>query len=117
MAQLRGLAYPLQTFGGNLVTHEDTACVEDQIISVIETRPLERVMRGDYGFDPKIFDTLEPNAINARLYAAISQEVEGLTSLEIEGNVTAADDGLYAIKVKYALNGVPQPTLNLTLNI
>ena len=65
----------------------------------------------------KIFDTLEPNAINARLYAAISQEVEGLTALEIEGNVTAADDGLYAIKVKYALNGVPQPTLNLTLNI
>ena len=117
MAQIRGLAYPLQTIDGNLATSTDLACVEDQIISVIETRPFERVMRSDYGFDPKIFDTMEPNAINARIYNAIVSQVKDVDTVQVSGSVVGADDGLYAVMIKYSVDGVPQPPLNLTLNI
>jgi len=117
MAEIRGLAYPLQTSNGNLLTSTDLACLEDQIISVIETRPFERVMRGDYGFDPKIFDTLEPNAINARLYIAITTQVKGVDEVEVSGSTVGTKDGLYAVMIKYSVNGIPQPPLNLTLNI
>jgi hypothetical protein len=117
MAEIRGLAYPLQSSNGNLLTSSDLACLEDQIISVIETRPRERVMRGDYGFDADIFGTLEPNAINARLYASITSQVKGVSDVEVSGGIAGQSDGLYAVMIKYTVNGIPQPPLNLTLNI
>ena len=117
MAFMRGLTYPLQTVNGNLALSTDLALIEQQIISVIETRPFERVMRASYGWDPKIFDTMEPNAINARLYRAIIDEVEHVDSLEINGHIAGDSDGLYRVKVKYSVDGIPQPLLNLTLNM
>jgi hypothetical protein len=117
MAEIRGLAYPLQTSNGNLLTSSDLACLENQIVSVIETRPFERAMRGDYGFDPDIFGTLEPNAINARLYEAIVSQVKSVSDVEVSSNPVGAKDGLHAVMVKYTVNGIPQPPLNLTLNI
>ena len=117
MAFMRGLTYPLQTVNGNLALSTDLALIEQQIISVIETRPFERVMRASYGWDPKIFDTMEPNAINARLYRAIIDEVEHVDSLEINGYIAGDSDGLYRVKVKYSVDGIPQPLLNLTLNM
>ena len=117
MSFLRGLTYPLQTVRGNLALATDMALIEQQIISVIETRPLERVMRASYGWDPKIFDTMEPNAINARLYRAIIDEVEHVDALQINGHIAGDSDGLYRVEVKYSVDGIPQPNLNLTLNM
>ena len=117
MAFMRGLMYPLQTVGGNLAMSTDMALIEQQIISVIETRPFERVMRASYGWDPKIFDTMEPNAINARLYRAIIDEVKHVDALEINGKIVGDSDGLYRVEVKYSVDGIPQPSLNLTLNM
>jgi len=117
MAQKRGLTYPLQITNGRLSLSEDLALVEDQIVSVLETRPFERVMRSDYGFDPKIFSTLEPNAINARIAAAVEAQVPPVTNLEVEGGVSTIDTGLYQVVLKYSVNGVPAPPLSLTLNM
>ena len=117
MAFMRGLAYPLQTVRGNLALANDMALIEQQIISVIETRPLERVMRSTYGWDPKIFDTMEPNAINARLYRAIIDEVAHVDALQVNGHIAGDSDGLYRVEIKYSVDGIPQPTLNLTLII
>ncbi len=117
MAFMRGLTYPLQTVNGNLALSTDLALIEQQIISVIETRPFERVMRASYGWDPKIFDTMEPNAINARLYRAIIDEVEHVDALQVNGHIAGDSDGLYRVEVKYSVDGIPQPPLNLTLNM
>jgi phage baseplate assembly protein W len=70
----RGLMYPLEVKDGQLRTTSDLEIVEQNIIQVLETRPTERVMRVDYGWDPKIFNTLEPNAINARIHRALTKE-------------------------------------------
>ncbi len=117
MAQKRGLTYPLQIVDGRLAISEDLTLVEDQIVSVLETRPFERVMRSDYGFDPKIFDTLEPNAINARISSAVEQQVPEVTNLEVNGGVDTADGGVYNVVLKYSVNGVPVPPLSLALNM
>ncbi len=103
MTRMRGLTYPLQTVRGNLALANDMALIEQQIISVIETRPFERVMRASYGWDPKIFDTMEPNAINARLYRAIIEEVEHVDALQINGHIAGDRYGLYSVEVKYSV--------------
>tara|TARA_R110001592_G_scaffold87827_6_gene259138 strand:+ start:217 stop:570 length:354 start_codon:yes stop_codon:yes gene_type:complete len=117
MAQKRGLTYPLQIVNGRLALSEDLALVEDQIVSVLETRPFERVMRSDYGFDPKIFDTLEPNAINARISFAVEKQVPEVTNLEVDGGVDVADGGVYNVVLRYSVNGIPAPPLSLALNM
>ena len=74
-------------------------------------------MRADYGFDPKIFDTLEPNAINARIAFAVEQQVPDVTNLEVDGGVSTAEDGVYNVVIKYSVNGIPVPPLSLALNM
>ena len=99
------------------MTSIDFMSIEDQIISVLETRPFERVMRSNYGFDPGIFDTMEPNAINARIYEQIRNEIPDITALEVQGNISNADGGLYQVTIKYAIDGIPQPPLEIALSI
>ncbi len=117
MASTRGLKYPLQVVNGNLAVSEDLISVEDQIISVLETRRYERVMRSNYGFDPGIFDTLEPNAINARIYNAILNQVPAASNVQVDGNISGGDSGLYRISITYSVQGILQPPLRFSLTI
>lgn len=117
MARKRGLTYPLTIVNGQLGYSEDLALVEEHIISVLETRPYERVMRATYGFDPKIFDTMEPNAINARIYKAVTEEVSEVEELDVKGNVDTTEEGLYQVTLYYKVRGIPAPPLTLSLNM
>mgnify|MGYP003154525588 CR=1 FL=1 len=109
--------YPLNVVNGRLSLSEDLAIVEQNIISVLETRPFERVMRADYGFDGGIFNTLEPNAINARIWMAVTDQVPEVTDLQVNGSLVGADNGVYNVVIRYSVNGVPAPPLSLSLNI
>jgi phage baseplate assembly protein W len=117
MALYRGLSYPLEVKDGKLVAVEDFSIIEQNMISVLETRPFERVMRSSYGFDPKIFDTLEPNAINARINKAISENVPNATDVVVLGNVSTVEEGMYQVTIKYRVNGKAAPSLDLTLKM
>ena len=118
MAVVRGLAYPLQLdSNGRPLLAEDLSVVEQNIISVLETRPFERVMRADYGFDPGIFDTLEPTAINARIWRAVTTYCPAVTDLSVDGGISIADNGVYNVVLKYTVDGNTAPPLNLSLNI
>ena len=118
MAVVRGLAYPLQLGSdGKLILAEDIGTVEQNIISVLETRPFERVMRADYGFDPRIFDVMEPTAINARIWLAVTTYCPAVADLTVEGGIDLADNGVYNCRLTYVVNGVAAPPLNLSLNI
>ena len=113
----RGLQYPLEVKDGNLVVVENLDIIEQNIIEVLETRPFERVMRNNYGFDPRIFDVMEPNAINARIHRAVISQVQGVSELTVTGNMGKAETGTYETQLKYKVRGVPAPTLNLSLRI
>ena len=114
----RGLQYPLEVSDGQLVVSENLKLVEQNIIEVLETRPFERVMRNTYGFDPGIFDTMEPNAINARIHRAVIEQVDGVSDLVVQGQVSSKhESGTYQVTLKYKVRGVPAPPLNLALRM
>ena len=118
MAVVRGFAYPLQLDStGHVILAEDVSVVEQNIISVLETRPFERVMRADYGFDPGIFDTMEPTAINARIWRTVTKYCPAVTDLTVDGGLANGDNGTYNVLIKYQVNGTAAPPLNLSLNI
>ena len=117
MADIRGLTYPLQVENGRLMLTEDINIVEQQIISVLETRPFERVMRAEYGLPDDTFETMNPAAIDSRISEAILEQVGGVSDLSVRGSWTGGDNGLYAINILYTVNGAPQPPLTLSLVI
>lgn len=114
----RGLQYPLEVKNGQLVTTTNLDIVEQNIVEVLETRPFERVMRNTYGFDPKIFNTLEPNSINARIHRAIVTQVPAVSELVVEGQPdTRGETGTYQVTLKYKVQGVSAPPLSLSLRM
>lgn len=115
MPQLRGLKYPLQVKNGRLLISEDKDCVRDQILSVLDTRPFERVMAADYGTPDEVFNTLNPSLVNSRIKLAIEKEVKDLNYLEVTGDWSNLEDGMYSIKIIYSVDGVLQPPLKLAL--
>ena len=115
MADIRGFAYPLQVKNGSLMLTEDVNIVEQQIISVLETRPFERIMRAEYGLPDDTFETMNPAAIDSKISEAILEQVGGVSDLSVRGSWTGGDNGLYAINILYTVNGTPQPPLTLSL--
>jgi hypothetical protein len=115
MTSVRGLLYPLQVSNGQLVLAEDEAIVEQQIISVLETRPFERIMRADYGLPDNIFETMNPAAIDSKISEAILEQVGGIDDLSVKGSWTGGDNGIYAVNILYSVRGTLQPPLSLSL--
>lgn len=117
MTSIRGLLYPLQTQNGKLVLAEDFAVLEQQVISAIETRPFERVMRADYGLMDDTFETVNPAAIDSKISEAISSQVGGIDDLSVKGNWDNSENGVYTVTVRYSTRGTPQPPITLSLVI
>lgn len=117
MAFIRGLSYPLEVVNGRLRLSEDSDLVAERIYSVLETRPYERVMRADYGLQDRTFETMDPLAINAKITAAITEQVGGINDLRVEGSWQKGDSGQYGVRITYKIGGVPQPPLSLSLVI
>ena len=93
----------------------DFDLVREHIVSVILTRPFERVMRLDYGMPDQVFRVIQPEIIDAKIAAAIEREVTEIEDLRVQGEWYAGEDGLYNVNIYYTLDGVPQPTLELSL--
>lgn len=112
----RGLTFPLQLDGrGNLSVSTDYDLVREHIVSVIQTRPFERVMRLDYGLPDQVFRVVQPEIIDAKMARAIEKEVTEVENLRVFGTWLASEDGIYNVSIYYSLDGVPQPPLELSL--
>lgn len=106
MAILTGLAYPLEVdeATGNLKTQSDAELIADHILSWLETEPLERVMRPDYGTPGYLFTTQQnwgaiAAAVEQRLRANIPQ-----ATFTVEGSLT--DEGEAQLDVYWAIPGI-----------
>lgn len=117
MTDIRGLTYPLQVRNGGLNLSTDAQLVEERIISVLETRPFERIMRADYGLPDGVFETMQPAAIDARISNAISEQVGGLQDLSVKGSWALGEEGVYTVTITYSVAGDLQPPLTLSLVI
>ena len=118
MAFFRGLSYPLEVVNGNLKLSEDAQLATEHIYSVLETRPYERVMRADYGLQDNTFETMNPQAINAKISNAITEQVGGeVTDVRVQGAWQKGDSGIYSVRVLFKFNGITQPALTVSLAI
>ena len=115
--RIQGLTYPLTLSNGSLSVSADIDLVRQHVLSVVETRWYERVMRANYGTDDFIFQVLKPSVINSQFQQAIEQDVPELSGVTVVGDWTRSDGGLYRIIITYYINGVPQPQLSFTLSI
>lgn len=115
--QIRGLTYPLTLKDGGLSVSTDVDLVSQHVLSVVETRWFERVMRANYGTDDLMFGIVKPSVINAQFQQAIEQNVPELDYVVVKGDWTNSDSGLYRVIITYYLNGIPQPQLSFTLSI
>ena len=111
----RGITYPLAIANGNLAVSTDLELVREHIVSVLETRPFERVFRADYGMPDQVFSVIQPEIIDAKIASAIEREVTELEDLRVQGEWYAGEDGLYNVNIYYTVDGIPQPSLSLTL--
>ena len=115
--KIRGLTYPLALSNGGLSLSSDFDLISQHVLSVVETRWYERVMRANYGTDDYIFQVLKPALINSQFQLAIEQNVPEVEAVSVVGDWTSSDSGLYRIIITYYVNGVPQPPLSFTLSI
>ena len=115
--KIRGLTYPLSISNGGLSVSVDLDLVSEHVLSVVETRWYERVMRANFGTDDYIFQVLKPALINSQMQQAIEQNVPEVDSVNVTGDWRSSDNGLYRIIITYYVNGVPQPPLSFTLSI
>lgn len=112
----RGISYPLDLDGdGNLALSQDYDLVREHIVSVIETRPFERVMRLSYGLPDQTFEIIQPEVIDAKIALAIEREVTEVEDLRVFGEWLVGEDGIYNVSIFYSTNGIPQPTIELSL--
>ena len=111
----RGISYPLQIVNGNLAVSSDYDLVREHIVSVLETRPFERVMRLSYGTPDQVFSVVQPEIIDSKIASAIEQEVTEIEDLRVTGEWYASEDGIYNVSIYYTLDGKPQPPLELSL--
>ena len=115
--KIRGLTYPLTIKNGGLATSVDFDLVREHVLSVVETRWYERVMRANYGTEDFIFEVLKPALINSQMQSAIENNVPEIEAVNVNGDWTRSDSGLYRIIISYYVDGVLQPPLSFTLSI
>lgn len=109
----RGLRYPVALANGGLALSEDGDLKRDAIISVLQTRPYERVMRPDYGTPDYVFDAPPSAAVIAsQIQLALENQVTGV-EFAVEAEATEAGDLL--LSVPYAIQGVEQPPIQYRL--
>lgn len=115
--KIRGLTYPLTLSNGGLSVSEDLDLISQHVLSVIETRWYERVMRADYGTEDIIFEVINPPLINSQFQLAVEQNVPEVESVNVTGDWTSSSSGFYRVIITYYVNGIPQPPLSFTLSI
>lgn len=115
MALIKGIAYPLQIdpIQGNLVVKEDEALIKDHIFSVLETRPLERVMRPAYGTPEYIFDTVQSMTAIARKVENKLRESIPQAEFRVTGKLGTEGEG--TLTIYWAVNRIGQQPIEINL--
>jgi phage baseplate assembly protein W len=110
MPQIQGIAYPLTIADGQLITATDADLVRQQIFSVLETRPHERVMRPRYGMPDLLFSAIVPGILGVAIQQALAAEIrQGVFEVAL---VDYDYEGGFEVEVRWSLSGIPQPPIN-----
>lgn len=98
-------------------TSEDIDLIRGRVLSVLETRKLERVLHPNYGTDEWVFEsvrTLTPilEGIRASLFAQIPE----VDSFEVVGEFEERSNSLF-IQVDWVVASIPRAPINFRLEL
>lgn len=115
MADITGIKFPLELDGkGGLVIASDEELIAGHIIQFIETEPLERVMRRDYGTPDFLFSSAqEINSLAADINRRLTQYIPQ-ASFRVEGSLT--DLGELQVDVFWQYNSIDQDPITVVFN-
>lgn len=114
-AASRGLRYPLGLISGKLALSEGDELITESIISVLETRQGERVMRPGYGTPDMLWEALGPPIVAESIRVALKRNIriEGI-EFEVTADESEIDEGGYLIQIEWTLDGLSN-ILNLSV--
>ncbi|MBD2060519.1 GPW/gp25 family protein [Oculatella sp. FACHB-28] len=115
MADITGIKYPLEIDErGGLVIASDEELIAGHIIQFLETEPLERVMRKDYGTPDFLFSSAqEVNSLAADINRRLTQYIPQ-ASFRVEGSLT--DLGELQIDIYWQYNSIAQQPITVVFN-
>ena len=113
MATIRSLTYPLTVVNGTLGVATDFDVIKQNIFSVLETRPGERVMQYTYGTPDFVFDAATSASVVAeRVRISLESQIPE-AGFEVYGDVN--EDGTVSLTVEWSIGDIPQPPINYRL--
>lgn len=115
MALRRGYSYPFQIEGGSLKLSEDLDLTREAIQQVLETIPLERVMRANYGTPDYVFSATPLPVIIERIRISLETQIPEVASFEITGSIN--DDGTVSLSIGWYVADVLQPPILYRLTV
>lgn len=112
---LRDLAYPLTLVDGGLATVTDTDVIRAGILSVLETRPFERIMRPQYGTSNLAFEAHpNPSIVAERVRQSLELQITD-AAFTVQGQVN--EDGSYLLTITWSVQTIAQPPIQYRLVI
>lgn len=114
-ASRRGVSYPLADDGaGGLKLSEDIDLIPEYIVSVVETRPGERILRQNYGTQDLLF---LPVTFGGYIASLLNQSVRAQVlepdTIEVSDRVNS--DQSVDVEIGYLLKNIPQAPLRFKL--
>lgn len=115
MAEIIGIKYPLTLDErGGLLIASDEDLIQGHILQFLETEPLERVMRRDYGTPDVLFTSLqEVTSLAADINRRLTQYVPQ-ASFRVEGYLS--DLGEVQLDIFWQYNEIDQDPITVTFN-
>ncbi len=101
---LKTIAYPMALDGnGSLKLAERADCISQQILSILETRPGERIMLPTYGFRDHILNSLSPSIVISDIENAIQRWVPQAKNVKVtfDSNPAKFEDGRLDITINF----------------
>ena len=108
-----GISYPLRISpGGSLRLSTGLKLTEEHILSVLETKVGERVMRREYGLEDLIFSSTSPDLIDSSIEKSLFLSDKTLSECRVVGDASEySSEGVYRVSISY-----DDRELNLGLN-
>lgn len=116
MSIRRGFQYPLTLSNGGLAVSTDFDLLKEQIYSVLETRPLERVMATDYGTPSFIFESVQDaGVICEQIRLSLRTQIPEVEDFRVTGSI--AEDGVMDIQIYWVADSIDQPPIAYKLTL
>lgn len=120
---MKSFTFPLSIVDGDLAVDESPEeIIESEILSILQTRPFERVFRQNYGTPNFLLKKLDVNYLLIEINAALELSLTSLgfaqVSVEVDSEITQLQLGQINLVISYTVgNALIKSAFLVDLNI